>query len=299
MLGAVGDLIDDVVVRFDPGPPRPAGEAGVEPPVDLPINLGTDTRVRIERRRGGSAANVCVAAARSGCGARFLGQVGEDEIGRLLEADLVGAGVETMVRRRGRTATVVVLCHPDGERTMLTDRGNADGLDHPRAAWLDGLRYLHVPLYSCGSGALAATTVTLAGWARAAGMPVSLDLSATVLCGELGAAGLGRVMADLAPQVVLANEAEALVATELGLDQRLAATVFVVKRGPRAALVRRPGRPPVAVEAVDLGPVPDSTGAGDAFAGGWLAATLAGADPVEATRAAHARAAAHLLAQSR
>lgn len=305
VLGAVGEIVDDVVVRLDldhrDGSPMGGvaqGAASGRPLApDLGVNVGTDTAARIEHRQGGSAANVCVAAVASGAPARFIGQVGADAVGRMLEAALVGVGVEVAVRRQGRTATVVVLCHHDGERTMLTDRGDADGFDRPDPAWLDGLRHLHVPLYSCGGGVLAETTGTLVGWARAAGMTLSLDLSATVLCRQLGPAGLRAVYEQLAPGVVLANQAEAAVAAELGMGDCLAGTVFVVKQGRRPALVHQPGREPVAVAALDLGPVPDSTGAGDAFAGGWLAAALAGADPIEATRDAHRRAAARLVAQ--
>ncbi|MET0160173.1 MAG: PfkB family carbohydrate kinase, partial [Acidimicrobiales bacterium] len=63
MLLCVGDLIEDVVVWL-PGP----------------VALGSDTVVRITRERGGSAANAAAAAVRAGGRARFVGQLGDDEL---------------------------------------------------------------------------------------------------------------------------------------------------------------------------------------------------------------------------
>jgi sugar/nucleoside kinase (ribokinase family) len=59
---------------------------------------------------------------------------------------------------------------------------------------------------------------------------------------------------------------------------------LVIKDGPRPVVVRRPGSAEerVAVDAVDA--VVDTTGAGDAFAGGFLAATLDGAPAADAVR---------------
>src|SRR5688572_17833675 len=108
MLCAVGDLVEDVVVLLD-GPPA----------------RGTDTTARISRHRGGSAANVAVAAAAASREkrARFVGHVGADDLGDRLLAELAAAGVDLAVTRGGHTGSIVVLVDPDGERTMLTDRG--------------------------------------------------------------------------------------------------------------------------------------------------------------------------------
>lgn len=292
VLVAVGDLVVDVVVHLER---PPEGHPAVFGPDSVVVNLGSDTPAVVAHRQGGSAANVCVAAARLGLGARFVGQVGDDPIGRWLVESLRAAGVEVAARAGGRTGSVVVLCHADGERSMITDRGVAAELADPDLAWVDGARALHLPLYSLAADPLRSTALTLADAARRRyGALVSLDLSSTALLATLGPALVGDLVAALAPDVVLANRAEAAWADQAGVAASSA--VLVEKRGPEAALVTVPGRPAVAVPAIPLGLVADSTGAGDAFAAGWLAATLAGADPVAATAAGHRAAADRLVA---
>jgi sugar/nucleoside kinase (ribokinase family) len=296
VLAAVGDLVEDVVVRPRAGDVPRSDPARRRDQTPFRINLGTDTAVSVERRQGGSAANVCVMAAGLDQASRFIGQLGDDETGRVLARVLIRSGVEVVGRRSGKTGTVIALCHADGERSMLTDRGSCCDLDYPDPAWLEGVGALHVPLYSMDGDPLARTTATLAGWARERGLPVSLDLSSAVLVQELGRQGLRGVLALLRPAVVLANEAEGAVAAELvGLDAL--APVTVVKRGPAPALLHQEGQPVRAVAASGLGPVPDSTGAGDAFAAGLLTALLDGASNVEAVRAGHRAAASRLLTQ--
>lgn len=83
-----------------------------------PLRAGTDNPATVHRTRGGSAAKV----------ARFLGRVGADELGDVLTGRLRACGVDVRVQRGGRTGSVVVLVHEDGERTMLPDRGACAGL---------------------------------------------------------------------------------------------------------------------------------------------------------------------------
>ncbi|MEZ5408044.1 MAG: PfkB family carbohydrate kinase [Acidimicrobiales bacterium] len=298
MLVAVGDLVVDVVVRLEEPPDgRPDGVGAGS----VVVNLGSDTPATVTHRQGGSAANVCVAAARLGAPTRFVGQVGDDPTGRWLVDSLRAAGVDTAVRAAGRTGSVIVLCHADGERSMITDRGASAELAGAEPDWLDGARALHLPLYTLAADPLRSTAVALAGAARRAGAVVSVDLSSTSLLAALGRAVVGDLIARLAPDVVLANRAEAAWAEAAraggaGVGIVPLSAMRVEKRGPESAVVTAAGRAAVAVPAVPIGPVADSTGAGDAFAAGWLTASLAGADPVEATVAAHRAAADHLVA---
>lgn len=64
----------------------------------------------------------------------------------------------------------------------------------------------------------------------------------------------------------------------------LAAAEVVVKCGSDPTLIRVAGQPPVAVPTFKVGKVVDTTGAGDSFAGGYLAARLQGLAPEASAR---------------
>ena len=278
MIGTVGGLVEDIAVRLDG-----------------PVNLASDTPAVIRRRRGGSAANMAVSVARHGGAARFIGQIGDDAIGTVLVDALQVDGVEVVVRRGGRTGTIVVLVDAAGERTMLTDRGACADLADPDPAWLDGLSVLHVPMYSFTGGALADTAATLVDWAHERSILVSVDLSSEALIESMGAGAMAALLDRLRPDVVLANDLEA--AAFGGIDAVAAvAGIAVVKQGARPALVHQhtavdPAAGWMEVPVPSVPVVRDTTGAGDAFAAGFLGALVAGVGPADAALAGHGAAA--------
>ncbi len=280
MLAVLGDLIEDLVVVLGG-----------------PIQLASDTESTIVRRRGGSAANVASTAARLGHPTRFLGQVGSDPIGRALVNELSADGVDTgFVTHDGSTGTIVVLVDEHGERSMLTDRKSSRSFGPPERAWLADVDTLHVPLYSFADGELASTARTLVAWAREDGIAVSIDASSVALIETLGIDACLALIGSLAPDVLLANQAEASllgrVSDPAGADRpgRSPAALVVVKRGAAPALLVRPDADAIEVPAIELDDVRDSTAAGDAFAAGFLTADWRG-DPEVACRAGHAAAA--------
>jgi sugar/nucleoside kinase (ribokinase family) len=253
MLAAVictlGDLLLDVIVR-----------------VEGPIAEDTDTYGRTRVAAGGQAANVAAWAVALGARARFLGKRARDPAGLLLAGELRARGVELAgPEEDAGTGTVVSLTAADGSRTMLTDRGVASDFrpEELDPAWLDGCEWLHVPGYSLVAPPLRETALAAARLAPC----VSADLSSTAAVEAVGVKEFRAVLAELGPSLVFANEAE------IELVGPVRAETVAVKRGARGAEIRRGG----SVE--ELSPLPaevvDSTGAGDAFAAGFL---VGGAD---------------------
>lgn len=275
MLGAIGDLVEDVVVHLRES-----------------VNVASDTGALIVHRRGGSAANVIAAACLAGGSGRFIGQVGDDATGRSLTDALAATGADVVVRRAGRTGTVVALLDIAGERTMLTDRGACSELADPDPAWLNGLDTLHIPFYSFVGEPLATTAKTLARWATERNIAVSVDTSSSAVLELFGSAAALELMCSLRPTVVLANELEAAtLRAELHPDN-LNGALVVVKQGARPAIVLQSGKASREVAPNALANVTDTTGAGDAFAAGFLLALAADNDPIAAAQRAHQVAAA-------
>lgn len=283
MLATLGDLVDDIVVR-----------------IGGPLHVASDTPARIARRRGGSAANVAAAAAALGYPVRFIGQVGDDAIGNLLVNELASTGVDTsIVRMSGSSGTIVVLVDETGERSMLTDRRACLELVDPEPSWLDGVTTLHVPLYSLTETPLRETATTMIEWAHERDVSVAIDASSAAVIRATGTTAVRAQLEKLRPSVLFANADEA---RELDIQSAVGDSITVVKRGPEPALIYRSGHQDLAVSAMAIPRAQDTTGAGDAFAAGFLAyndddpspeaAWLR--DPAAACRAGH-QAAAEIL----
>ncbi|HEY3070151.1 MAG TPA: carbohydrate kinase family protein [Gaiellaceae bacterium] len=244
MICALGDLLLDVIVRLEG-----------------PIAEDTDTYGRTRLGAGGQAANVAAWVAALGGEARFVGKRARDPAGRLVAEELARRGVDIVgPEEESGTGTVVSIATPDGRRTMLSDRGVSVELrpSEVEQAYVAGCEHLHLPAYSLLASPIREAALELAELAPR----ISVDLSSTA---ALEAAGIGRFKAlllELGPDVVFANEEEAELVGELEVE------TFVVKLGARGCLVRSgdaersyPAQPAEVV---------DSTGAGDAFAAGFL-----------------------------
>ena len=275
----LGDVMVDVVARLA-----------------RPLAPGSDAPARIAFGGGGSAGNVAAWLAAAGTRPVLVGCVGDDARGRAAAGALRAAGVDArlVVDPERPTGTCVVLVAPGGERTMVPDAGANDGLagDDLPDELLARSGHLHVAGYALlreGSRPAARAAITRA---RERGMTVSVDPSSSALLSPAfldEADGAGLLLPNAGEAAALTGERDPERAASL-LAERVPEAVVTL--GAEGALwtdgreVRR--APAVAADVVD------TTGAGDAFAAGLLAARVAGSDP-EGALAAGCRLAAEAV----
>ena len=221
---------------------------------------------------GGQVATALVALQRWGHRSCYVGTFGDGPAGELACGSLVAEGIDVAFARvRDGVANqlaVILVDRASGERTILMHRApgltlRVDELDRARVT---SGRVLHLDGYDADAAHAAAT------WARAAGIPVVVDVDtgververllaltdAVILSREFAYALTGTDGADAALAALAAMTKAPLVAVTLGSDGVVARTA--------AGTVRAPG---FRVHAVD------TTGAGDVFRAGFIHGLLA------------------------
>ena len=249
----IGDAVVDVVVELS------------RPPV-----VGDDVPARISLSNGGQASNVAAWCAALGTRAAVISMVSTDLAGQLVTGLLERHGVELLGPTgrggaEGATGVVVSLVTPGGERSMASDRGASAELVAPDLdpAWFRDCDWLHVSGYSLLGPAGDEVAMAAAAMARAAGARVSVDLSSATLVESIGSAEAASRVEACRPEVVFATEAEHAA---LG---PLKGVVTVVKLGPEGFVVDGAAGA-TRWTALETAEVRDTTGAGDAFAAGWI-----------------------------
>ena len=280
---------------------RPAGLLAVGETMAL-VTPTTNTRLAdaddFHIDAGGAESNVAAHVAALGHPARWFSRLGDDALGRRVAGQLARRAVDvSSVVFDGAHRTGVyfkdpgsgVLYYRSGSAASHLAPSDADALEFA------GIGILHV------SGITAAISGTAAAFldraierAHEAGVRVSFDVNDRRALWD--AATAARVLADLARRADIVfvgrDEAETLWGTPRARDVRAllpGIPELVVKDGEVGATVFSGDlevfEPSFRVEVVDV------VGAGDAFAGGYLAAALDGAAHDERLRAGHRRAA--------
>lgn len=263
MILVVGDVMDDLVVR-------PLG----------PLVPRSDTPALMERHPGGSGANTAAWLGALGAAVRFAGRVGLADLRRHARA-LEACGVDARLAGDARTPTgsIVVLAH---DRSMFTDRGAnlALGREDLPDELLEGVTHVHVSGYSLLEEGPRTAVLDLI---ERGSVPWSVDPASAAFV-----AGTPFLEWTTGASVSFPNEDEAQV-----LGDRLADAyeVVVLKRGADGVRVLRRGGDAIDVPAT-TGAAIDQTGAGDAFAAGYLAALAQGEDDLGCAQAAVRAAAA-------
>lgn len=262
--------MDDIVVR----------------PLAAPRH-GGDTFSRIERHHGGSAANQAAWLAFLGVDVTFVGRLAAGDVERHGTALAVhGVRPELVADPGGPTGVIVVLVDADGERSMYTDRGANARLAPSDLGddLLDGASLL-LSGYSMFDPVTRDSVLRLVHVARDRGVPFAIDPASTAVLDEVRPETFLQWVGGAA--VIFPNLGEGRRLTGASDPGDVAAVllrhfdVVALKLGPEGALVCDRAGVSEHVAAVPA-PVLDTTGAGDAFCAGFLAAWLRDGDMAQA-----------------
>ncbi len=155
-------------------------------PQDVP--WGEEARTVVQVTPGGSAGNFARAARRQGAEVLFIGCVGDDVIGNLLVGSLETIGVETHVKRAAGPSGTILALWKGVERTMFCSRGANDGLD---AAWIedalfDKADHLHLSGYAFLSSTQRTAARRAIALAHKRGLTISVDPPPASLIRDFG-----------------------------------------------------------------------------------------------------------------
>lgn len=253
-----GDVIDDVIAT-------PSGS----------IRTDTDTKAHIERRAGGSAANMATWFAAAGGIVDFVGRVGVMDLER--HSKLLGdAGVRPRLAADHElpTGTIVIIVE-NGQRSMLTERGANAALDPESVsnAILDGARVLHFTGYSLFGRRNAVGFRKLIKRARSRGLQVSVDPGSAGFIDDYSPKLFMKAIAGTSMLFPNLDEGMALTGltdpTEIVTELVKHFPVVALTLGTAGVVVATKRTPPQFIAAHGTDAV-DPTGAGDAFCAGFL-----------------------------
>lgn len=240
------------------------------------INFGEDTPARISTRGGGAAGNVASWAAQSGSEVHLIARVGDDVVGASIITELQASGVQlrTSIVQGEQTGVVVILVDSHGERTMFPDTAANSGLTLSDLPSLDPFGAVYISGYALINEKSRPGVLAMISEINKRGIPIFFDPTTV---GGMQQTTLTEVQSWLPLMYTLIlNEDEALFISEsreltTALSRLLqSAPNVIIKRGARGAIGQIRGASPIEVEAVMV-EVKDTTGAGDSFAGGFIA----------------------------
>jgi sugar/nucleoside kinase (ribokinase family) len=265
----IGDLMLDIVAQI--------------PTTPHDLHLGNDTRTVISTHGGGAGGNVASWLAVLGNDVTMVGRIGDDAAGSAITAefDALGISYSEIVKEGFHTGVVICLVDPSGERTMLADNGANAGLAVSDLPALDGVDAIYLTGYAPLAPLSREGVLEMVRTINSRGIPIVFD-PATV--GGMQGVPVKEILSWCAlMDTVIMNEEEAIYLSELS-DCEAALNFFVeitpraiIKRGSSGAIgLERGGR--IISVAAHTSAVVDTTGAGDAFAAGFIDAFTARRD---------------------
>ena len=234
---------------------------------------------------GGSAANTCAVAAGLGARVAFLGKVADDQLGRVFRHDIAAAGVHyptPPLAGAAPTARCLILVTPDAQRTMNTFLGACVGFapEDLDEAVIQDSAIVYLEGYLFDPPQAQAAFLRAADLAHEAGRKVALSLS-DAFCVDRHRDAFRDLVRDHV-DILFANEAE--ICSLYEEDEFEAAATQAGSHVALAALTRSEAGSVIlrGAERVEIAAAParlvDTTGAGDAYAAGFLAAYAQGRD---------------------
>jgi ribokinase len=274
-LCVIGDFAWDVLIR-----------------TNTKLLTGGDTFGDVILTPGGSAANVAVWASRCGLQTEFIGKIGRDRLGQLAREDLAKERVITHFVETDEhlTGCVAVFVDQSGERSMVSGHGADFYLlesEVPKKT-VRGSSHLHMTAWSFFVDPPRSAARAAAHLARDSGATLSFDPGSFQMIEEMGVRQFLACTQDLGIDVFLPNYEEGGVLT--GLDEPDDIAAALAKLYPQALIMLKLDADGALVYdhgvATRLPPatnnVVDATGAGDSFAGAFLARYLGGTSAVDA-----------------
>jgi sugar/nucleoside kinase (ribokinase family) len=247
--------------------------------IETKINYGSDTPSKISTHGGGAAGNVASWSQVSGAPTKILARVGNDSAGTAVMSEFDELKIEhgDCVVAGAQTGVVVVLVDPSGERTMFPETGANSGLSLKDLPDLQGIEVVYLSGYALLDEASRPGVLDIISEIRGAGIPIFFD-PATV--GGMSQVDTVEIKSWLPlMNALFMNEEEATFLTgftnlDAALDELLRlAPIAIIKCGSEGAIGKARGRESIRISALPTRVV-DTTGAGDSFAGGFVATWL-------------------------
>ena len=254
----IGDIMLDVTVLLN-----------------QPIVEGLESRAKISTQGGGAAANVASWLAFNKTPSYLVVRIGDDSAGQTLITELETYGVEhsSRVIPNMNSGVVIVIVGREGERTMFPDSGANSGLGLSDLPDLSQFSAVYLSAYSLINTQSRTGVLEIIDAIKAAGLRIILDPATVGVLIEVGVSAASEWL-DFIDTIIL-NEEESHFLTGKENPVEAAAKLLervntvVIKRGSNGALGQARGGQLIQVEAKRT-TVVNTTGAGDAFAAGFI-----------------------------
>ena len=262
----IGDVMLDVVVR-----------------INTEVNYGSDTPAKISTHGGGAAANVASWLAFSNHEVQLVSRVGDDPAGTAVMAELDKLGVQhgNIVIQGAQTGVVAVLVDKTGERTMFPESGANSGLNLSDLPALENVSAVYLSGYSLLNPASTTGVVAMVNAITSAKIPIIFDPASVGTMNYVGLASVKNILPRM--DIVILNEEEAFYLTgrsdiQLALKElNELVPLVVIKRGSQGAIAIKRDLDSLEVSAKSANVI-DTTGAGDAFAAGFIGSWIEKSD---------------------